>query len=122
MKGNIDHTEATAGVAGLIMVLLMMRHRKITPQASHKSVSPKIPTFDQHQMAIPRGTILWQAPFILACVNSYGAAGGNSAVMVRQAPSRRTSPAPLQLSKYPVFISAGSANTLSLYSKKLLLS
>lgn len=120
IKGNIGHTEATAGVAGLIKVLLMMRHRKITAQASHKSLNPKIPAFDQDQMAIPRETIPWQDPYLLACVNSYGAAGSNSAVMLRQKPSRNASKAPMQLTKYPVFFSAGSINTLSQYSKKLL--
>lgn len=62
----------------------------------------------------------WKAPFLLACVNSYGAAGSNSAVIIRQKPSYNTPPAPVQLSKYPLFISAGSLNSLSRYSKKLL--
>jgi len=97
-----------------------MRHRKITTQASHKSLNPKIPAFDQEQMSIARDTIIWQDPFLLACVNSYGAAGSNSAVMLRQKPSYNTPPAPVQLSKYPLFISAGSLNSLSRYSKKLL--
>ncbi|KAK6074459.1 polyketide synthase (beta-ketoacyl synthase) [Seiridium cupressi] len=107
IKGNIGHTEATAGIAGLIKIL-------------HKRLNPKIPAFDQHQMAISRATIPWQAPSLLACVNSYGAAGSNSAVIVRQKPSYSNTRAPVELSKYPLFISAGSANSLSRYSKKLL--
>jgi malonyl CoA-acyl carrier protein transacylase/acyl carrier protein/SAM-dependent methyltransferase len=121
IKGNIGHTEATAGVAGLIKVLLMMRHRKITAQASHKSLNPKIPSFDDYRMAIPRKVMPWQASTLLALVNSYGAAGSNSAVMLREKPSSRF-PAPTapRLAKYPLFISAGSANSLAQYSKKLL--
>ncbi|KAH6635854.1 BcPKS19, polyketide synthase [Chaetomium tenue] len=122
IKGNIGHTEATAGVAGLIKVLLMMRHRKITAQASHRSLNPKIPAFDEYRMEIPREIMPWQAPTLLSLVNSYGAAGSNSAVMLREKPSSRSA-APTntpRLSRYPLFISAGSANSLSQYSKKLL--
>ena len=71
-------------------------------------------------MAISHGIMPWQAPFLLACVNSYGAAGSNSAVMLRQKPTFKATENPVQLSKYPLFISAGSLNSLSLYSKKLL--
>ena len=83
-------------------------------------MNAKLPAFDQQQMAISRDIRPWHAPFLLACVNSYGAAGSNSAVMLRQKPSDNTPPAPVQLSKYPLFISAGSTNSLSQYSKKLL--
>ncbi|KAL4864217.1 hypothetical protein BDV12DRAFT_205861 [Aspergillus spectabilis] len=120
IKGNIGHTEATAGVAGLIKVLLMMRHRQIPAQASHKSLNPKIPAFDQHEMSIPRRILPWDAPSLLACVNSYGAAGSNSAVMLRQKPSYNRPPAPVQLAKYPLCFSAGSTNSITRYSKKLL--
>ena len=92
----------------------------ITTQASHKTINPKIPAFDQHQMSIARETIPWEASDLLACINSYGAAGSNSAMMVRQTPLRNTPPAVVQLSKYPLFMSAGSPNSLSQYSKKLL--
>ena len=71
-------------------------------------------------MTISREIIPWQAPFLLACVNSYGAAGSNSAVMLRQKPPPPASSAPVNLSKLPFFISAGSANGISQYSKKLL--
>ncbi|CAG9984962.1 unnamed protein product [Clonostachys byssicola] len=120
IKGNIGHTEATAGVAGLIKVLLMMRHRKITAQASFKSLNPKLPAFDQHQMSISRKEIPWEAYSLIACVNSYGAAGSNSAVIVRQMPDPVYKGDPSSLSKYPIFISAGSSNGLSRYCQKIL--
>ncbi|KAI0862679.1 BcPKS19, polyketide synthase [Xylaria cubensis] len=120
VKGNIGHTEATAGVAGLIKVLLMMRHRKIPMQASHKLLNPKIIPFDQDKMAIPKGTLPWNPPTRLACVNSYGAAGSNSAVMIREKPLSSVTTAPVQISKYPLLLSAASPNSLSMYSKKLI--
>ncbi|KAI0442186.1 BcPKS19, polyketide synthase [Xylaria telfairii] len=120
VKGNIGHTEATAGVAGLIKVLLMMRHGKIPKQASHNILNPKIIPFDQDKMAIPKGTLPWNPPTRLACVNSYGAAGSNSAVMIREKPFPNVTAAPLQLSRYPLLLSAASPNSLSMYSKKLL--
>ncbi|KAK7993967.1 C6 finger domain-containing protein [Apiospora arundinis] len=120
IKGNIGHVEATAGVAGLVKVLLMMRHRTITPQASFLTLNPKLPDFRQHQMSISREVIPWTAPSLLALVNSYGAAGSNSAAMIRQKPSYTRTSAPVKLSKYPLFISAGSSESLSRFSKKLL--
>ncbi|KAI0905937.1 BcPKS19, polyketide synthase [Ustulina deusta] len=120
VKGNIGHTESTAGVAGLIKVLLMMRHGKIPKQASHNTLNPKITPFDRDQMAIPKRTLPWNPPTRLACVNSYGAAGSNSAVMLREKPFSSVTAMPLQLSKYPLFLSAASPNSLSMRSKKLL--
>ncbi|KAI1755466.1 BcPKS19, polyketide synthase [Xylaria castorea] len=120
VKGNIGHTEATAGVAGLIKVLLMMRHGKIPKQASHNLLNPKIIPFDQDKMAIPKGTLPWNPLNRLACVNSYGAAGSNSAVMIREKPLSNVTAAPVQFSKYPLLLSAASPSSLSMYSKKLL--
>lgn len=124
IKGNIGHTEATAGIAGLVKVLLMMEHGKIPQQASHRQLNPKIASFSNARMEIPRSLLPWDAPSLLACVNSYGAAGSNAAVMVRQGPSSRIAPidslshAPIGTG-YPVFISAGSSSSALAYSKKL---
>ncbi|KAI0542223.1 BcPKS19, polyketide synthase [Xylaria digitata] len=120
IKGNIGHTEATAGIAGLIKVLLMMRHGKIPKQASHSTLNPKITPFDQDQMAIPKRTLPWNPPTRLACINSYGAAGSNSAVMLREKPSSSIAAAPVKLLKCPLFLSAATPNSLSMRSKKLL--
>ncbi|KAF2972671.1 hypothetical protein GQX73_g957 [Xylaria multiplex] len=120
IKGNIGHTEATAGIAGLIKVLLMMRHGEIPKQASHNTLNPKITPFDQDKMAIPKRTLPWNPPTRLACINSYGAAGSNSAVMLREKPSSSVAAAPVRLPKYPFLLSAATPNSLSMRSKKLL--
>lgn len=88
-------------------------------QVCHKTLSPKIPAFDHAKMALAKD-MNWESSNLLALVNSYGAAGSNPAVMVREKPPRNTSLAPVQLSKYPLFISAGSVNSLSKFSNKLL--
>jgi acyl transferase domain-containing protein len=113
IKGNIGHTEATAGVAGLIKVLLMMQHGKIPPQASHNSLNPKIPALAPDNIAIPRSLKPWKEDNKIALVNSYGAAGSNSAITVAQKPTviaelGSASPG----SKFPLIIAASSANSL----------
>ena len=126
IKGNLGHTEATAGVAGVIKVLLMMQYGKIPAQASHTTLNPKIQSFEPDRMEIPHETLPWTSASRLACINSYGAAGSNSSVMIRQKPAKRIEPfsgnhtAHVQLSNYPLFISAASASSLSIYSQKLL--
>jgi len=125
-KGNIGHTEATAGIAGLIKVLLMMQHAKIPAQASHTKLNPKIPSLEPDRMEIPRSVLPWNPSFRLALVNSYGAAGSNAAVMVRQKPGKAIQAfndnqnAITQLSKYPLFISAASASSLAMYCQKFM--
>lgn len=120
IKGNIGHTEGTAGVAGLIKVLLMMKHNLIPMQASHNTLNPKIPSLERDQMAIPRKILPWNAPLRAACVNSYGAAGSNSALMVLQKPRTRAAATPPDISRWPLVISAGSATSLAMYSRRLL--
>lgn len=100
-KGNIGHNEATAGVAGRIKVLLLMRHGKMPKKTSHSLLSPKIPPFGDHYMAIPKGTLPRDPPTRVACVDSYGAAGSSSAVMMREKPSSSVPASPMRLSEYP---------------------
>ncbi|KAH6712937.1 BcPKS19, polyketide synthase [Leptodontidium sp. MPI-SDFR-AT-0119] len=126
IKGNIGHTEATAGVVGLIKVLLMMQHGKIPAQANHTQMNPNICVSESDKMAIPRTNQSWDASTRVACVNSYGAAGSNAAVIVRQIASSfpmcpgRITHSNSRLSTYPLFISAASANSLLMFCKKLL--
>lgn len=71
-------------------------------------------------MAVPRKVMPWTAPYLLACVISYGAAGSNSTLMLREKPSGNAAPAPMHFNRYPLFISTGSTDSLHSYSKKLI--
>lgn len=124
LKGNIGHAETAAGVASVIKVLAMINNASIPPQASHKVLNPKIPDLGVDKMSIAPKLTRWEAQLLAACVNNYGAAGSNCAMICCEAPPRRT-----EVSKqiataeagstYPIIISAASqeslyANTVSL--------
>lgn len=124
IKGNIGHTEATAGVAGLLKVLLMMHHGKIPVQANHSKVNPKIPPLETDRIKIPRSVQPWNFVDRVALVNSYGAAGSNSTVLVRDGPAKSKEAltddkTTSQSSKYPFFVSAASISSPSRYCQKL---
>lgn len=130
IKGNIGHAEAASGVAGLIKVLLMMKKRRIPPQASFESLNLKIPALESDGMAIPQKLLPWDPPGErIACVNNYGAAGSNSVMMIREAPTfehefsstnlRNTNTFAVA-SKWPLILTASSQTSLSLMGKKIL--
>ncbi len=126
VKGNIGHTEAASGVAGLIKSLLMMQHRTIPMQASFTALNPNIAPLEQSNMEIPRINRSWHAGFMAACINNYGAAGSNAAMIVCQPPAKVATPRGIAstprielLSRYPFLISAHSYASLKEYSVAL---
>lgn len=117
IKGNIGHCEAAAGIAGLLKVLAMIKYGKIPPQASHKSLNPKIPRLEPDGMEISRKLGDWDVPLRAAVVNSYGAAGSNCALVCCEIASRRTTSPPSSHSSnirtsLPVILSAHSRTSL----------
>lgn len=127
-KSQIGHTESSAGFAGLIKVLLMMKHRKILPQAQLQTLNPKIPIEEMNafKLELPRSARPWlsESPVLTACVSGYGAAGSNAALAIRQAPPTakdlKTSKGTTKFEKQPLFIAAASPPSLAEYAKKLL--
>ncbi|KAJ5604418.1 hypothetical protein N7510_009572 [Penicillium lagena] len=68
-------------------------------------------------MAIAREMTSWNAEFYAACVNNYGAAGSNAAVIVTQPPSMgRGNDVTVPLKKYPVVLSANTPGSLKQYA------
>ena len=112
LKGNIGHAETAAGVASLLKVLAMIKHRGIPPQASHSELNPKIPALGPDKMAIASKADIWQAPVMAACVNSYGAAGSNCALICCERPPSRKTIDMMTSTVYPITVSAVSKESL----------
>ncbi|KAL2130202.1 hypothetical protein VTI74DRAFT_6769 [Chaetomium olivicolor] len=130
VKGNIGHLEGASGVAALIKALLQIEYRTACVQASFKHLNPKIPPLDPDHMCIPTTNRPLSAPLISACINNYGAAGSNAAMILLEKPRRRGPPqrntvkedaeertAPL--AKLPVQIAAASTASLARYCELL---
>ncbi|KAI9884810.1 MAG: Type I Iterative PKS [Watsoniomyces obsoletus] len=115
VKGNIGHLEGASGVASLIKTLLMMQHHTIPVQANYSKLNPKIPALEPDRMVIPVETKKWDAEFQIACINNYGAAGSNAAMIVCSGPPASGLHERQPLAKYPIFISANSSASLSAY-------
>ncbi|KAF2205457.1 BcPKS18, polyketide synthase [Delitschia confertaspora ATCC 74209] len=119
VKGNIGHLEGAAGIAALIKVCLMLQKKAIPLQANYSTLNPKIAALGARNVDIPTTLKAWNAALKVACVNNYGAAGSNAAMIVAEPPKSSASKA-ASLSHYPVYISADSTKSLSTYCSALL--
>ncbi|MCP4343898.1 MAG: type I polyketide synthase [Desulfobacterales bacterium] len=86
-KTNIGHTEAAAGVAGLIKAVLCLKHKRIPKHLHFFEPNPEIP-FDSLCLRIPGKIEPWPSHNgpALAGVNSFGFGGTNVHVVLREAP------------------------------------
>ena len=123
LKGNIGHAETAAGVASLLKVLTMINHASIPPLASHKSLNPKIPSLEADKLAITTKVSRWEAKLLAACVNSYGAAGSNAALICCEGPPQKveisTQIKANEPGTYPIIISGASQQSLYVNAKNL---
>ncbi|MGH3723423.1 MAG: SDR family NAD(P)-dependent oxidoreductase [Mycobacterium sp.] len=95
IKNNFGHTEAAAGVAGLIKAALTVQRRTILPQVVLDKLNPEIP-FDELRLRIPTEVEPYPdlgAP-AYAAVNSFGYGGTNAHVIVQEPPAPVTAEAP----------------------------
>ncbi|XP_042366710.1 highly reducing polyketide synthase pks5-like [Plectropomus leopardus] len=84
VKSNIGHTESAAGVAGLIKVLLMMKHETIVPSVFY---SEETASFDAKALNIkvPKEAEKWEVSGArIAGVNNFGFGGTNAHAIVKQ--------------------------------------
>lgn len=89
VKTNIGHTEAAAGIAGLIKVVLSMQHGYIPPHLHFKKLNPLI-SLEKMNGMIPTEGMEWARPGgngkYMAGVSSFGFSGTNAHVIVEEAP------------------------------------
>ncbi|WP_067499144.1 SDR family NAD(P)-dependent oxidoreductase, partial [Actinoplanes sp. TFC3] len=93
VKTNIGHLEAAAGIAGLIKVLLAMRHHTLPATLNHQHLNPRI-SFAGTPFFVVDATREWPADGgpRRAGVSSFGFGGTNVHVVLEEAPP--SAPAP----------------------------
>ena len=125
-KGNIGHLEGASGVAALIKALLQMENHLAPRQASFKTLNPKIPPLEPDNLCVPTSNITLSGERLAACINNYGAAGSNAAMIIFEAPRKNdthrrnpeTSVSPPS-KRYPIQLAAASVGSLLAYCAAL---
>ena len=92
VKTNIGHTEAAAGIAGLIKAVLAIKNQAIPPNLNFLIPNPEI-DFEHLRIRVPVEAESWSEPHggpRFAAVNSFGFGGANAHAIIREAPKRRS--------------------------------
>ncbi len=134
IKTVVGHTEGAAGLAGVLKVMLAMKHGEVPPNLHFEDLNPSIVPFctpsTSGSLQVPRKLTAWPAvppgQPRRASVNSFGFGGTNAHVIVehydpsvhgnpilRLPPARDTT-----LPRIPLLLSAHSATTLKLLASK----
>ena len=87
VKTNVGHLESAAGMAGLIKILLALRHGAIPPNLHLRQVNPRI-TLEGSRFFLPTELVPWPAGDAprMAALSSFGLSGTNAHVVVEEAP------------------------------------
>ncbi|RZQ61131.1 type I polyketide synthase [Amycolatopsis suaedae] len=86
IKGNIGHTKAAAGVAGLIKAILAVHNQVIPPGTGQRDPHPAL-LGDSARLYVPSGAQPWPSDLPMrAGVSAMGFGGINSHVAVSEAP------------------------------------
>ncbi|WP_432168924.1 SDR family NAD(P)-dependent oxidoreductase [Streptomyces sp. 1222.5] len=91
VKATIGHTTMAAGVAGLLKVLLALRHRQLPPSPHYRESNPEI-DFGRGPFRVLTRTDEWRpgrAGVRVAALSSFGFSGTNAHAVVAEAPAPR---------------------------------
>lgn len=118
-KSNIGHGEAASGVSSLIKVLLMMQKNTIVPHCGIKTkINHRFPTdLEERNVNIAMEPTPWERSSDKprrVFVNNFSAAGGNSAVLLEDAPLKRELPAGVTDSRSHHLVAVSGKNGASL--------
>ncbi|HXN09701.1 MAG TPA: type I polyketide synthase, partial [Steroidobacteraceae bacterium] len=88
VKSNIGHLEAASGIASLIKVALILKHRQIPPSLHCAHPNPAI-AFESLNLRVVRELEAFpqREGRVLAAVNSFGFGGANAHVILEAAPT-----------------------------------
>ena len=116
-KANIGHGEAASGVASVVKLLLMMRNNIIPPHCGIKTkINHKFPQdLESRGVFIAKKPTPWKRPhdgIRKAFLNNFSAAGGNTALLLEDAPIETFDESRDRRSCHVVAISAKCAASL----------
>ncbi|KAH1802323.1 hypothetical protein KXX36_006514 [Aspergillus fumigatus] len=125
VKSNIGHGEAAAGITSLLKALLVFQKNMIPKHIGIKTeINPIIPKdLERRHVGLAMENTPWPRPAgkkRLAVVNSFGAHGGNTTVLLEDAPERVKVSTQDDRTTHPVVISAKSKKSLQANIEKLL--
>ncbi|KAJ0419484.1 hypothetical protein BJY00DRAFT_285769 [Aspergillus carlsbadensis] len=127
VKANIGHGEAAAGISSLIKTLICFQKEQLPPHIGIKTeINPTIPKdLERRNVGLDMALTPWPREAgkkRLALVNSFGAHGGNTTLLLEDGPERpksRTSSVDTR-SMHPIIISAKSKKSLQANLENLL--
>lgn len=116
-KANVGHAESASGVTSLIKVLLMMKKGEIPPHCGIKTkINHNFPTdMKARNVNIALEPVSWRRPQSgnrTVFMNNFSAAGGNTALLMEDAPVIPDKNAVDHRSCHPVAVSAKSIASL----------
>src|SRR5262249_34321353 len=83
VKGNIGHLEPASRLAGLLKVVLAIRHRALPRTVHFATPNPQIPFAELNLEVVAETTALGPEPLTMG-VNSFGFGGTNAHVILRE--------------------------------------
>lgn len=90
VKSNIGHLEAASGMAAIMKVLCMMRHKELVPSLHSKNLNPNI-IFNQVPFYVQQKVEEWKKPIVdgeekprTALISSFGAGGSNAGLVLQE--------------------------------------
>ena len=93
VKSNLNHTESTSGLAGLIKVALMIKEKKYVPTVDINVLNPKL-KLEENGLVVQQTTEPWIAEkgkLRIAALNSFGFGGSNVHLIIREVPLKHCS-------------------------------
>jgi acyl transferase domain-containing protein/thioesterase domain-containing protein/acyl carrier protein len=117
VKSNIGHTDVAAGMAGLLKVILSMKHGLIPKSLNYTQPNKEI-NFDKTAFFVNQALTPWKSSTKIAAVNSLGMGGTNAHLIIQEAPAQQSSHT--HRPAHPLLISAKSPHALKMYIQKFI--